>query len=375
MQVSEWLDLVTTYSAQSSVVLQVFGVVFSTLLLNVIARAVLNRVLVRLRKTPTPWDDALVAALRSPLTVVIWLVGLALAARILDDHAHSVIFDTISTMRDVGIVTCVAWFMWRFLTTAEHNFVEHRRRSGHEVDETTVSAVAKLLRLSVLITAGLVIMQTLGYSISGVLAFGGVGGVAVGFASKDLLANFFGALMIYLDRPFAVGDWIRSPDRNIEGSVEHIGWRLTRIRTFDLRPLYVPNSTFTSIAVENPSRMTRRRIYETIGIRYQDADRMRAIVDAVHQMLTTHPEIDQEQTIIVNFEQFGPSSLNFFVYTFTRTKQWVKYQEVKQDVLLKIAEIIRAQGAELALPATTVHFAGPLAGLDGAAPPQVARAA
>ena len=104
-------------------------------------------------------------------------------------------------------------------------------------------------------------MQALGYSISGVLAFGGIGGIAVGFAAKDLLANFFGGLMIYLDRPFSVGDWIRSPDKNIEGTVEEIGWRLTRIRTFDKRPLYVPNSTFTQISVENPSRMLNRRIY------------------------------------------------------------------------------------------------------------------
>ena len=118
-----------------------------------------------------------------------------------------------------------------------------------------MDAMAKLLRLSVIITAGLVVLQTLGFSISGVLAFGGVGGIAVGFAARDLLANFFGGLMIYLDRPFSVGDWVRSPDRNIEGTVERIGWRLTVIRTFDKRPLYVPNSVFANIAVENPSRM------------------------------------------------------------------------------------------------------------------------
>jgi len=85
-----------------------------------------------------------------------------------------------------------------------------------------------LLRASIVITAALVILQNLGFSISGVLAFGGVGGIAVGFAAKDLLANFFGGLTVYMDRPFVVGDWVRSPDKNIEGTVEHIGWRLTR---------------------------------------------------------------------------------------------------------------------------------------------------
>ena len=84
--------------------------------------------------------------------------------------------------------------------------------------------------------------------------------------------------MIYLDRPFKVGDWIRSPDRDIEGTVVKIGWRLTEIRTFDQRPLYVPNSMFSTIALQNPSRMLNRRIFETIGIRYDDIHQMEAIV-------------------------------------------------------------------------------------------------
>ncbi|MCW9088647.1 MAG: mechanosensitive ion channel family protein, partial [Gammaproteobacteria bacterium] len=229
-------------------------------------------------------------------------------------------------------------------------------REGRHIDQTTVDAIGKLLRLSVIITAVLVGMQTLGFNISGILAFGGVGGIAVGFAAKDLLANFFGGMMIYLDRPFAVGDWIRSPDRNIEGTVEKIGWRLTCIRTFDKRPLYLPNATFTSIAVENPSRMSHRRIYETVGIRYQDAPKISTIIDEVKAMLSAHPEIDQNQTLIVNFNQFAPSSLDFFIYVFTHTTNWIRFHEVKQDVLLKIIEIIERNGAEIAFPTSTLHM-------------------
>ena len=127
----------------------------------------------------------------------------------------------------------------------------------------------------------------------------------MGFAAKDLLANLFGGLMISLDRPFAVGDWVRSPDKEIEGVVEHISWRLTRIRTFDMRPLYVPNSTFSTIALENPSRMTNRRIYETIGLRHQDASQMAAIIQGVKKMLLEHPEIDGDKLLIVNFISFA----------------------------------------------------------------------
>jgi len=224
------------------------------------------------------------------------------------------------------------------------------------LDETTARALGKLVRASIIITAILIVMQSMGYSISGILAFGGIGGIAVGFAAKDLLANFFGGLMIYLDRPFVVGDWIRSPDRDIEGTVEDIGWRLTRIRTFDKRPLYVPNAVFAQISLENPSRMYNRRIKETIGIRYDDANKMALVVEKVKTMLKNHPEIDATQTLIVNFNAFAPSSLDFFIYTFTKTTEWVRFHEIKQDVMLKIIEIIEGQGAECAFPTSTLHI-------------------
>ena len=162
----------------------------------------------------------------------------------------------------------------------------------------------------------MVALQSFGYSISGVLAFGGIGGIAVGFAARDLLANFFGGMMIYMDRPFNVGDWVRSPDKEIEGTVEKIGWRLTTIRTFDKRPLYVPNSIFNNISVENPSRMSNRRIKETIGIRYDDLSKMEKIISDVKKMLKQHTDIDTTKTLIVNFNEFAPSSLDFFIYTY-----------------------------------------------------------
>jgi MscS family membrane protein len=178
----------------------------------------------------------------------------------------------------------------------------------------------------------------------------------VGFAAKDMLANFFGGLTIYMDRPFVVGEWIRSPDKDIEGTVEYIGWRHTRVRAFNKNPIYVPNALFTTIVVENPTRMTNRRIKETIGIRYADLDKMAAIVADVKAMLCAHPEIDTSATLIVNFNQFGASSLDFFIYTFTKTVEWVHYHEVKQDVLLKVAAIIQAHGAEIAFPTRTLHL-------------------
>jgi MscS family membrane protein len=254
------------------------------------------------------------------------------------------------------VIACLTWFVLRFIKNAEAGLVA-ARADDSSMDKETIHTLGRLLRTVLVVTAVLVALQSLGYNISGVLAFGSIGGIALSFAAKDLLANFFGGLMVYLDRPFGIGDWIRSPDRSIEGTVEHIGWRSTRIRTFDQRPLYVPNSVFATISVENPSRMRNRRIYETIGVRYCDFSSLSKIIEEVKTMLQQHGEIDTDRTLIVNFNTFGASSLEFFVYTFTRTTEWVRYHEIKQDVLLEIGTIIAAHGAEIAFPTRTLHLA------------------
>jgi len=348
-----WEDITQLVTQKNSYIFQAFLVIFGLLVLDLIQRKVLKRLHIKAEKTKNVWDDAIIDSIKKPISLIIWAAGLYLAAEIIQEATGAVIFNAVGPLRDTVIIGALAWFLVRLIKHGEQKLVEGEKA----VDPTTVDAIAKLLKVSVVITSLLVVLQTLGFSISGVLAFGGIGGVAVGFAAKDLLANFFGGLTIYLDRPFAVGDWIRSPDRDIEGTVEQIGWRLTRIRTFDKRPLYVPNSTFTTIAVENPSRMLNRRIYETIGIRYDDAGKMGTIVDKVKDMLTNHPEIDTRQTMIVNFNAFAPSSLDFFIYTFTKTTDWVYYHEVKQDVMLKIVDIIEKEGAECAFPTSTIHLA------------------
>ena len=335
---------------------EVFIVVFATLLINFIQKRVLKSIGEKLKKTHNPWDDALISSLAKPLSMLIWVVGLAFAVEIIQEAKPSAIFGAVNPVRDVGVIACLAWFLVRFIRHSEQNIVARGKSRGEDYDRTTVDAIGKLLRLSVLITSVLVALQTLGYSISGVLAFGGIGGIAVGFAAKDMLANFFGGMVVYLDQPFKVGDWIRSPDRDIEGTVERIGWRLTVIRTFDSRPLYVPNATFLSIAVQNPSRMHNRRIYETIGIRYEDASCMRKIVEEVTDLLKNHPDIDTDKTLMVNFDAFAPSSLDFFIYCMTKTTVWAEYHAVKQKVLLEVLGIIESHGAEVAFPTRTLHL-------------------
>jgi MscS family membrane protein len=337
-------------------VVQVFSVVFITLMLAMGCRILLERLLLKAEKTHNVWDDALRGAALQPVRLLAWLLGLSVAAQFALSVSGREGLNLGAPFRRLGAVMLLAWFMVRFIHRGESNLLDPSF-TNKPMDATTVHAIGKLLRISVIITAVLVLMQSMGYSISGVLAFGGIGGIAVGFAAKDLLANFFGGLMIYLDRPFSVGDWIRSPDQEIEGTVEDIGWRLTRIRTFDKRPLYIPNASFAHISVENPSRMSNRRIKETIGVRYDDAGKVEGIVEKIRDYLANHKDIDPRQTLIVNLNSFGPSSLDFFIYTFTRTTDWVEFHQVKQGVMLDILAIIAECGAECAFPTSTLHVA------------------
>ena len=337
-------------------VIQIFAIVLATMIAHFVAVMVLKRAHAWALGTETVWDNALLDAIRFPATSLIWVLGISWAAELISSEVDTGIQELVSPVRYILVVSLLALFLTRFVRQCEKGFV------AKGADITTAEAIGKLLRISVIITAALTVLQTLGVSISGLLAFGGIGGIAVGFAAKDLLANFFGGLVIYLDRPFAVGDWVRSPDRNIEGTVETIGWRLTVIRTFDQRPLYVPNGVFSSISLENPSRMRNRRIYETIGVRYDDFAHIPAIVRDVREMLIADPDIDTEQrTLIVNFNAFNASSLDFFVYTFTKTTNWVEFHGIKERVLLAIHDIITKHGAEVAYPTTTVHLASPAA--------------
>ncbi len=355
MNFDDILNTVDAYFRKETWIVQDFIIVFSTALLSWIYKKFVSRLLSKAKNTRTAWDFALLSSAEKPINLLIWLIGLCFAADIIKHKTGAAIFDAVDPIRSVGVIVLIAWFLVRFVARAESIIFERKLQDDPSFDRTTADAIAKLIRVSVVITSGLVILQTLGYSISGVLAFGGIGGIAVGFAARDMLANFFGGLTIYLDRPFSVGDWVRSPDQDIEGTVEHIGWRVTTIRTFDKRPLYVPNATFTSISVQNPSRMTNRRIKEVIGIRYDDAAKMRVITEDVKKMLDEHDDIDHNQIVMVNFDEFAASSLNFFIYCLTKTTVWAEYHAVKQDVMLKIIDIIDAHGAECAFPTRTLH--------------------
>lgn len=326
-------------------------VMFITLIVQLIWRGFTKKSQAIIERTSNHWDDIAWFAVWKPMNWLIMLMGGSMALRVVAESEELLISNYLPLIQKISILLIVGWAFWRLINKAETTFVDH-----DDKDTTTVTAMAKLAKLSVAVIIVLSVVQTLGVSISGLLAFGGMGGLVVGMASKDLLSNLFGALMVYMDKPFKVGDWIRSPDKSIEGTVEDIGWRVTRIRTFDKRPLYVPNSLFTQIVVENPSRMSNRRINENFGLRYSDVSQVEKIINEVREMLLSHDEIDTKQTLMVNFDLFNNSSLDFFIYTFTKTTDWVQFHHIKQDVLLKIADIVAKNGAEFAFPTRQLHI-------------------
>lgn len=222
-------------------------------------------------------------------------------------------------------------------------------------DPTSARIIARVFKTAVIVIIILLFGEHFGMSLSGLMAFGGIGGIAIGMAGKDILSNFFSGIMLYFDRPFNIGDWVSSPDRNIEGTVVEIGWRITKIVTFDHRPLYIPNSLFSSISVENSGRMTNRRIKTEIGLRYEDADKISAIVDDIRTMLKQDENIDTGQTILVYFDAFADSSLNIMVYCFTKTTVWAEWLDAQQAVYLKIIEIVKSHNADFAYPSQTLY--------------------
>lgn len=337
--------------------LTILAIAVGVLILDLISTFILNRLERRLTHSPRRWDDALVHGMRLPLRVWLWVGGLC---AFLTQLSQS--FDAIEIGRYVGIafglltLGLLFWVEIRLMMRLEQRLIFPPAQSkAHPVDQTSASAITKIVGAITLLTVLLLGMQILGVSVSSILAVGGAGGILLGLAARDVVANFFGGMVVHLDKPFRVGHWIRSPDRDIEGIVEDIGWRMTRIRTFAGPPLYVPNAAFSHIVVETPSRMHSRLLWQTVGIRYQDAHAVEAITKDITAMLDRNEQINKDELITVTLSDYGEHSINLMIYALTETTDWQSFNELKQAVLLGARDIVYSHGAELALPASRLY--------------------
>ena len=332
--------------------------ILGTLLLAFTSRGLLNFV----RRTSAPqWIISFIDSLKKPIPFIILGYGFFHTLEIVTEAYPQVIgprkFEQAKFIFLVGTLTYLL-LKWK------HSFsMRLTSRLGESedpfVEPSAVFPLSKMLSIVILCLSAGLILDIIGVPISTLLAFGGIGGLAISWAAKDVVANFFGGLMIYINRPFAIGDWIKSPNKDFEGVVEEIGWYRTQIRSFERRPTYIPNAMITDAVIENPGRMYNRRIKTDIGLRYQDLDKIPSIVKDIKDMLFKHKDIDQDQLQLVNFTGYGPYSLDINIYVFTKTTNWSRFRDVQQDVFLEIASIIKSHSADFAFPTQTLDLPKP----------------
>jgi len=330
-----------------------FGVICS-IVVSAVLRAVSNDAM----RARHPIGSSVLRAARTPILNALWLVVLYCIARTIilpwQKQGSLVILDYTSKILFIFIL---GWALFRITRQVEQSYPQIVRNKGHDPDPMICDAMGKIARIVILIVTGLMILRVLDFSIASLLAFGGVAGIAIGFAAQGVVSNLFGALIIYIDRPFKVGEWIVLPSQNIYGTVEHIGWRATTLRGFDTRPYYVPNQIFNSSVVQTPPRMLARRIYETISIRYTDFTCLENIVDECRRFIARSPEIDHHQSEMIYFTKFGNHALEIMVYCFAKTQDWKESLRIQERVLIDLGKIIRRHGAEIAVPVSKVELA------------------
>lgn len=306
-------------------------------------------------KTKKELDDRFLKCLQKPAELFIFIIGLFIAAEVL--RLPAVPFDLAHLAKSILkslVIIDIAWFFFNLVDMIDYYISKWAARTESALDDHLAPLVRKSLRVFIVVMAGLMAIQTFGYPVTGVLASLGIGGLAFALAAKDTVSNIFGSLMIIFDRPFHIGDWIKAGD--MEGTVEEIGFRSTKIRTFAKTLISVPNNVIANMALDNFSRMPKRRIKLNVGVTYATSrTEMKEAVKRIRELLKNHPAIDQE-FFLVNFTDFGASSLDIMVYCFTTTTVWGEYLDVREDICLQIMKILEDLGLEIAFPSTTVYL-------------------
>lgn len=312
---------------------------------------VLQRLL-RLRCRPNSWRQAVVTAASTPLRAFVWVGGLSMACTLIYEDYELGIFKSFLSLQPILHILILGWFLVRLARTSLTVVaVKHPAISVGRID-TAQKVSTTLITIAVV----LLILPSFGISLSGMLAFGGVGGIIVGLAAKDTITNLFGALMLYFDRPFAVGDAIVLPEKNVEGLVENIGWRQVVIRMPDKRLVYVPNAIFGTMVLINSSQMSHRRIFETIGIRYEDYEKLPLILEDIRAYLAAEPELDHDTLFYVDFDKFNAYSVDIILSVYTRVTEMPKYLALKARVMGQISNVILQHGADFAYPTQVLQI-------------------
>lgn len=337
---------------------KIVGAVFIVLLFNFFVRTLLLSLKTRFEKENRIWGLSLVTALWFPLATFVWFLAALYTVDTLSTTLFHLPLNYTDTLLKIGAVTAFGWFLLRLNKQVIVNVKEANERRSPPLTLGELDQISKLATIVILFITAFLLLDAMGSSFQTLIAFGGIGGLALAFSSQQVISNFFGGFMVNITQPFNIGEWVSLPDKNIEGHVEEIGWYLTCIRGLDKRPVYVPNSLFTQTIVITPSRMTHERFLHTIGLRYCDIKAVSRVVKNIELMLLNHPAIDRQLPVSAYLKSFAPSSIDIALSAYIPISFRSRFLAIKQELLLAIAEIIEKENAEMAMPTSVVELQG-----------------
>lgn len=256
-------------------------------------------------------------------------------------------FQFLVPLRNLATIALAVWFLFRWKQYLYHSFEKSLCEATGPFDSFSLQIAGKVFNIVIIFIALLITLQILGLDIVPFITFGGVGIAAIGFAAKDIIANYVSGFLLYATRPFSIGDQIEIPEKNILGHIEEIGWCLTSIRDLQKRPVFIPNTLFSSALLINYSRMTHRCIQETIQIRFSDAAKIPQIQKKIRSLLQNHPNIDQNLPIYVYLQAFGIYSLELEIRAYVIPTRYEEFMTIKQEILLEIQNQISQEEAAI----------------------------
>jgi len=303
------------------------------------------------QRSETTLDDEILYVVQRPIALGMILLGFDVALSFMD-FSQTFTLMVSHTVATLAIIL-FGWTLYRIIKLFESSNELIAKRFKTDNGITLAKLMLSVLKAIVLIIAGMNILSTWGINITGFVASLGLVGMAFALAAKDTASNFFGSMVIFTDQPFKVGDWIKTPE--VEGTIETIGIRSTKVRTFARALVSVPNGNMANAAILNWSEMNKRRIKMTLGLTYgTTAAQMRTILKEMRELLQNDADIHQ-QTIYIHFTEFQDSALGIFCYFFTKTTHWGEYMEVRERINLELMEIVERNGAAFAFPSQSLY--------------------
>jgi len=303
------------------------------------------------QKTKTTFDDQIIDLLTGPVRLTFVVVGIFFALNTLD--LKGLPDEFADKLVKSLIAYAIFWGLYNAVVPLKQFLVRLEKVLTTEMVEWAVTGT----RWALIALGAATILQVWGIQVAPIIAGLGLFGVAVALGAQDLFKNLIGGLCILIEKRFQNGDWILA-DGVVEGTVEHIGFRSTKVRRFDAAPVFVPNQKLSDNAVTNFSNMTYRRISWLVNLEYRTTtEQLRQIRDGVEQYLTTSPDFVQppKASLFVRIDKFGPSSIDLMIYTFTYTTVWGDWLICKENLAYAIKKVVENAGSGFAFPSQSVY--------------------